>query len=206
MGRACGTRIAIAGFMLARRIVVTGGPGAGKTAILELARRHFCSHVVVVQEAASIVFGGGFPRREDNAAREAAQRAIYHVQVELERLAESPDTHVMLCDRGTLDGLAYWPERPEAFFTDLGTSLEKELARYDVVIHLHTPKRREGYHGTPLRIEHAWEAEAIDARLLDVWKEHPHRIVIESNHDFMTKAKRTLEVIRELLPPECRTP
>lgn len=49
-----------------RRIVLTGGPGAGKTALLELIRQSFCSHVTVLPEAASIVFGGGWdghPRR-----------------------------------------------------------------------------------------------------------------------------------------------
>ena len=47
------------------RIVLTGGPGAGKTAVLELVRQHFCEHVHVLSEAASVVFGGGFPRGPD---------------------------------------------------------------------------------------------------------------------------------------------
>lgn len=46
----------------ARLVVVTGGPGAGKTAVLELAARSFCEHVAILPEAATIVFGGGFPR------------------------------------------------------------------------------------------------------------------------------------------------
>ena len=45
-----------------KRIVLTGGPGAGKTAVLELVRQEFCAHVQVRPEAAGIVFGGGFPR------------------------------------------------------------------------------------------------------------------------------------------------
>jgi predicted ATPase len=44
-------------------VVLTGGPGAGKTALLEVVRRHFCEHVVVLPEAASIVFGGGLASR-----------------------------------------------------------------------------------------------------------------------------------------------
>ena len=44
-----------------RRVVLTGGPGAGKTALLELIRQSFCSHVKVLPEAASVVFGGGKP-------------------------------------------------------------------------------------------------------------------------------------------------
>jgi adenylate kinase len=34
-----------------RRVVLTGGPGAGKTALLELIRQSFCSHVKVLPEA-----------------------------------------------------------------------------------------------------------------------------------------------------------
>jgi hypothetical protein len=67
-------------------VVITGGPGAGKTAILEVARQHLCEHVVVLPEAAGIVFGGGFWRKSSVASRKAAQRAIYHVQSEFERM------------------------------------------------------------------------------------------------------------------------
>lgn len=59
-----------------RRVVLTGGPGAGKTAVLEMIRQSFCSHVKVLPEAASVVFGGGFPREDDPDCRRAAQRAI----------------------------------------------------------------------------------------------------------------------------------
>ena len=67
-----------------RRVVITGGPGAGKTASLEVARRTLCEHVGFARESASIVFGGGFPREHREAAACAAQRAIFHVQRELE--------------------------------------------------------------------------------------------------------------------------
>ena len=61
-----------------KRIVLTGGPGAGKTAVLELVRQHFCEHVHVLREAASVLFGGGFPRASSGAALRAAQRAIFY--------------------------------------------------------------------------------------------------------------------------------
>ena len=64
-------------------VVLTGGPGAGKTAVLEVIRRNFCEHVAVLPEAASILFGGGFPRRPDRNARAAAQRAIARVRAEV---------------------------------------------------------------------------------------------------------------------------
>src|SRR5262245_25592869 len=84
-------------------LVLTGGPGGGKTAVLEIVRKHFCEHVVVLPEAATIIFGGGFPRGVSAAARRAAQRAIFHVQLELEAMAiEEGRAPVVLCDRGTV--------------------------------------------------------------------------------------------------------
>ena len=75
-----------------KRIVLTGGPGAGKTAVLELIRQSFCKHVKVLPEAASIIFGGGFPRTKGVLVRQAAQRAIFYVQRELEIAADSRKT------------------------------------------------------------------------------------------------------------------
>jgi ABC-type molybdenum transport system ATPase subunit/photorepair protein PhrA len=72
-----------------RRIVLTGGPGAGKTALLELIRQSFCSHVRVLPEAAGVIFGGGFPREDDVECQRAAQRAIFYVQRELEATGDS---------------------------------------------------------------------------------------------------------------------
>ncbi|MEO8382557.1 MAG: hypothetical protein ABI779_23050 [Acidobacteriota bacterium] len=46
---------------------------------------------------------------------------------------------IVLCDRETLDGLAYWPDDEESFFGQLETTREWELTRYATVIHLHTP-------------------------------------------------------------------
>ncbi|MBS2018824.1 MAG: ATP-binding protein [Deltaproteobacteria bacterium] len=188
------------GMMGPKKIVVTGGPGAGKTALLEVARRDLCAHVDVLPEAARIVFGGGFPRRLDEAARRGAQRAIYHVQTELETIgSDRPHVETLLCDRGRLDALAYWPGAWEEFFHELGTSLEAELDRYAAVIHLEVPTNGNGYTKDAVRIESEREAHAIDARLLEVWSRHPRRFVIESSPDFVEKAQRSLVVLREQL-------
>lgn len=188
-----------------RFIVITGGPGAGKTAVLELARRSFCEHVAVLPEAASIVFGGGFPRHATLSARRAAQRAMYHVQHEVETLViEEHRVAVALCDRGTLDGLAYWPGRVEEFWRQVGTSQTKELERYLAVLHLAPPAAGEGYQQSSLRIETAEEAQVIDQRIGEVWKDHPNRSSLGSFGDFGEKATCALELIRRQLPPCCR--
>lgn len=186
--------------MTVSRIVITGGPGAGKTAVLELARRDLCKHVEVLGESARIVFGGGFPRRLDLASRRAAQRAIVHVQRELEEIgASSPGVRTLLCDRGTLDALAYWPGSRDDFFRELGSTYEAELARYHAVVHLRVPEGGNGYTNDAIRIESAREAREIDETLLDVWARHPRRSVVASSHDFVRKAQRALALVREEL-------
>lgn len=187
-------------------IVITGGPGAGKTAILELAKRNFCEHVVALPEAASILFGGGFWRGNNVEDKKCAQRAIFFVQRESEAMAKNKNIAVALCDRGTLDGLAYWPGTPEEFFSQLGTTKEAELKKYSAVIHLRTPAPHHGYNQeNPVRIESATEAAAIDEKILHAWADHPNRVVIDSDFDFLMKAARALVQIRNELPECCRT-
>ncbi|HVH46914.1 MAG TPA: ATP-binding protein [Labilithrix sp.] len=181
----------------AKRIVVTGGPGAGKTAVLELARRDLCRHVDVLPEAASVVFSGGFPRRTGESARRSVQRVIYRVQAELEALSLADDELVLsVCDRGTLDALAYWPGHRDDFFAELGTTMYGELARYHAVIHLRVPEDASSYRSSDIRRETHREAREIDLRLLEVWSQHPRRIVIDGSEDFMVKAKSALSAIR----------
>jgi predicted ATPase len=188
-----------------KRIVLTGGPGAGKTAVLELIRHAFCEHVTVLPEAASVLFGGGFPRGNHLVRRKAAQRAIYYVvQRELELSATAVQPAIILCDRGTIDGIAYWPG-PDDLWTSVESDLATELAHYDAVIHLRTPPASAYNHDNPLRLESVAEAQSIDERIADAWSAHPHRSIIEPEQDFMSKAARALDALRGQLPACCRT-
>jgi predicted ATPase len=185
--------------------VLTGGPGAGKTAVLELIRQSFCEHVRVLPEAAGIVYGGGFPRDDHEGCRRAAQRAIFCVQRELEDAGDGHNPTIVLCDRGTLDGLAYWSGDPDAFLASLGTSRVDQLARYDAVIHLRTPSSAEGYNRqNPLRIESPDAAAEIDRRIVNVWSGHPRRFVVESSAEFLDKAARVIALLRAEMPECCR--
>ncbi len=185
-----------------RRIVVTGGPGAGKTALLEMARQTVCRHVSVLPEAAGMLFNDGFPRQRLVGVLKAAQRAIYHVQIELEAAYTAMHAPVLVCDRGIVDGYAYWPG-PDEFWTALGTTRELAFQRYDAVIHLRVPSAANGYGTSALRIESAAEALAIDGRILDAWQGHPRRHIVEPATDFLTKTTTALEYLQRELPTCC---
>lgn len=185
------------------RVVLTGGPGAGKTAVLELCKQYFCQHVVILPEAASVLFAGGFPRGGSALERAATQRAIYHVQRELEAVADAQDgAAIVLCDRGTVDGAAYWPG-PGSLFAAVGSTLAAELARYHAVIHLRTPEPRDYTRDNPVRVESAQQASVIDEAIALAWREHPNVAVVERNASFLTKAEAALTLLRAQLPACC---
>jgi hypothetical protein len=112
---------------------------------------------------------------------------------------------VALCDRGTLDGVAYWPDSRESFEAALGTSVEQLIARYTAVIHLRTPSAAQGYNNrNALRVESASEAMELDERVAAAWEGHPRRTIVDNTPSFLDKAARAIAAIRAELPPCCR--
>jgi predicted ATPase len=180
------------------RIVLTGGPGGGKTTAADLFRREIGERVVLVPEAATMVFSGGFPRSTQPLAVHAAQRAIYEVQRNLEdvQAALYPD-RVLLCDRGTVDGAAYWPGEPHHFFDDIGSTLERELVRYDAVIFFESAAVGgmgiEG--GNPVRNESLEKAVELDGKLRALWMKHPKFVLVPHNPSFFKKISYGLAVL-----------
>ncbi|TNF01978.1 MAG: hypothetical protein EP326_03620 [Deltaproteobacteria bacterium] len=186
----------------APKIVLTGGPGGGKTTAADLFRRELGEKVVVVPEAATMLFSGGFPRTREHDAVRYVQQAIYHVQTNIESVQTAlyPE-RVLLCDRGTVDGGAYWKNGESDFFEFLGTSLEAELARYDAVIFFETAAvgnmSIEG--GNPTRNESIEEAINLDKKLKSLWEKHPNFTHVRHNTSFTKKIMSGLWAIEEVL-------
>ena len=189
--------------MAVRRIAVTGGPGAGKTTLWRELSQAYAGRVVPVPEVATLLFQHVFPPVTCELERRAVQRAIFHVQRELEHVHESgarPD-QILLCDRGTVDGGGYWPDGHEAFFGELSTSWPQELARYDAVLFLETAARG-GLAidaGNAVRSEDLATAVSIDGRLRDVWSSHPRFLHVPHTQQFSDKLSLAREAFAKLL-------
>ena len=186
-----------------RRIAISGGPGGGKSTVAALARRELGENVVVVPEVATHLLGGFFPTITDEDERRAVQRAIYHVQLNLEavhRGRAGSDT-VLVFDRGLVDGAAYWPDGCEAFFAAVGSDAQSAREQYDAVIFLETAAAGglSIRSDNPARNEGRDQAVRVDALLRQVWAPHPAFRFIGHAQLFETKVDNALSELRRLI-------
>ncbi|MBI3542970.1 MAG: ATP-binding protein [Deltaproteobacteria bacterium] len=195
------------------RIVLTGGPSAGKTTLLELLHRQYADAVGVAPEAASILFRGGFPRPQTSDDRAHTQRSIYALQKELEASAlERSRGDVVFCDRGSLDGASYWSGSVHEFARAMDTTVERELSRYAMVVHLETAPEAMGYTLNDVRTETHAEASALDRRIGEIWSLHPNYHFVSNAtaegrpRGFVEKLNSALLALRPHLPTDALVP
>ena len=189
----------------ALRIVLTGGPGAGKTVVTDALLRTFPGRFAVVPEAATAVYLKLDTRwdRLDTDGRRRVQRAMYEHQLAQE--AESADRHAnlpLLLDRGTIDGAAYWPDGPDAFWPAMRTTPAAELARYDHVLWLETAAALGIYDGAAsneVRFEDAAGAVDSGRRILRLWQAHPRLHHVGAFVNVADKVKAVVETVGPLL-------
>ncbi len=166
------------------KVVITGGPGGGKTTALDLFYRELLHKVCVVPEAATAVFASGIKRDDDRTdVIKAIQRMIVDYQRNAEIIYETQNPNkILLCDRGSLDGLAYWPNSKESFFETIGSNFEDELKRYDAVIFFETAAQIDENITTnnPYRSESNAKAIELDQKLEKIWSQHPRFYKIKS--------------------------
>lgn len=184
-----------------KRIVLTGGPGAGKTVISSAIAGANPQRYIRVPEAATQVYDLLQTRwdRLDLLGRRDVQRRIYHLQRSQEdALATEHPDKILLLDRGTIDGAAYWPEGPDDYWRDLGTRASDELARYDAVIWLQTSATLGLYDhdaSNPCRFEHPEAAIASGNLLKVLWGAHSRLSQVDAYSDLQEK----INIVRTLL-------
>ena len=201
-----------------KRIVLTGGPCAGKTTALVRVIEHFNSRgfkVFCVPEVPTIYSLAGWNYLTPNRQLYfEGERAILETQLALEdhfmRLASVCAKPVLIvCDRGAMDISAYIaPEEWERICREAGTSPNVLFERYDAVLHLvSAADGAEQYYTiatNSTRYEKADEkglriARELDKKVIKAWTGHPHLRVINNHDDFERKMQRVLREISNVL-------
>ena len=181
-----------------KKIVLTGGPCAGKTTALVKIIEYFSGmgyKVFTIPEVPTLYSTGGWNYLTPNRQLYyEGERAILETQLMLEeqftKLAEVCKKPVLIvCDRGAMDISAYIkPEEWEEITAMAGTDSEKLRERYDAVLHLvSAADGAEQYYTTATnatRYEKADEeglriARELDKKVINAWSGHSHLRVIK---------------------------
>ena len=200
------------------KIVLTGGPCAGKTTALVRITDHFSSlgyKVFTVPEVPTLYSQGGWSYLTPNRdLYYEGERAILETQIALEdafmKLAETcTSPTLVICDRGTLDISAYIsPEMWEDITAKNNTNTNLLRSRYDAVLHMvSAADGAEQYYTTAtnaIRYEQMTEeglriARELDKKVIKAWTGHPHLRVINNHDDFDAKLLRVLKEISNVL-------
>lgn len=180
-------------------VVLTGCPCSGKTSLM---RRYLTPengepdvttlgrYIHCIPEVATIVIGqvGAHPPLDDVSQNRKFQRNIYRVQRSFEAVsqlhASRTGKHVLLLDRGTMDGAAYVDGGVPAFEKAIRKQSADEYARYDAVLIMAPPprevyEREQKKETNKSRFETYEQALALHERIVDAWKGHPRAVVVD---------------------------
>lgn len=193
------------------KIVLTGGPCAGKTTAMNWIQNFFQKQgykVLFVPETATELITGGLTPWETKTNSDF-ESILFDLQIEKEKLFEEgakklPNEKILIvCDRGLLDNKAYMPKRDFDYLLKTKKISEVKLRdSYDAVFHLVTAaKGAKKYYNldNAARTETVEEAAKIDDSLIASWTGHPHFRIIDNSTDFETKMKRLLKEISNVL-------
>lgn len=194
------------------KIVITGGPCAGKSTAMSWIQNAFTQkgyRVLFVPETATELITGGVAPWTCGSNLDF-QTCLIRLQMEKERIFEQAantmdcEKVLIVCDRGMLDNKAYMTEMEFQQVLMLMNQNEVDLRdHYDAVFHLVTAaKGAEEFYTTAnntARTETVEEAAALDDKLISAWTGHPHLRVINNAYDFENKMKRLIAEISAFL-------
>ncbi|MDO4963781.1 MAG: AAA family ATPase [bacterium] len=192
------------------KIVLTGGPCAGKTTALNWIKTSFEKEgykVIFIGEAATELINSGLNPKE--LSRVEFESLLMKLQIKKEDLFEKAcenidnDKILLVCDRGILDNRAYMSEEEFNFcLKNNGLTLEGAKERYDACFHLVTAAKgvKDSYNlDNKARMETLTEASLIDDKTLNAWIGHSHLKVIDNYENFEDKMRKLILEISNVL-------
>lgn len=196
------------------RIVLTGGPCAGKTTAIQKVKDYFLNRYLVLcipESSTELMNGGVFPADFKNPADymecqtklQLLKEQIYDKAAE-ELVSLQDKDVVILLDRGLVDIKAYMSDHDfDSMLSHFNLTMDDMLFRYDFVFHLVSAAKDapEFYTNTnnTIRKETVEEAAIIDDKTFQAWKNHEHFVLIEGYENFEEKCKLLISQIETSL-------
>ena len=196
------------------RIVLTGGPAAGKTTLISRILKEFKQEegwkvITIPETATELISGFGLGPFEGCMSMLEFQYFVIGDQLHKEKLAlrgaeTVPEENILIIyDRAVLDDKAYiTDEEFTQVLSGFGVTEEELLAGYDAVLHLVTCAKGAEFaynYGNAARYESVEEAREMDDRTLRAWSAHPSLHIIDNSVAFEDKINRAIAEIYRIL-------
>ena len=201
------------------KIVLTGGPAAGKTTLISRILKEFKQEdgwrvITIPETATELISGFGIKPFGNCMSMLKFQDFVIADQIHKEKLAlwaaeVVPEKDVLVIyDRALMDDKAYISD--EEFAATLagfdGRTEKTVLAGYDAVLHLVTCAKGAEFAydlGNEARTESIEYAREMDDRTLRAWSGHPNLRIIDNAINFEDKINRAIrEIYRIVGQPE----
>ena len=198
-----------------KKIVLTGGPAAGKTTLVSRILKEFKQEdgwrvITIPETATDLISGFGIKPFGNCMSMLAFQDFVIDDQLHKEKLALAaaeivPEDNVLiLYDRALMDDKAYISDEEfaEVISRFDGRTEERVLANYDAVIHLITCAKGAEFAydlGNAARTESIEYAREMDDRTLRAWSKHPNLKIINNDVNFENKINRALREIYRIV-------
>ena len=193
------------------KIVLTGGPAAGKTTLVSRVLKEFKQEdgwrvITIPETATELISGFGIKPFDNCMSMLQFQDFVVADQIHKEKLALDAaqlvpeDNILILYDRALMDDKAYVSDEEFAQVIARfdGRTEERVLANYDMVLHLITCAKGAEFAydlGNNARTESIEFAREMDDRTLRAWSAHPNLRIIDNDANFNNKIERALREI-----------
>lgn len=201
------------------KIVLTGGPAAGKTTLISRILHEFKQEdgwrvITIPETATELISGFGIRPFGDCMSMLSFQDFVVADQIHKEKLALQaaeavPEDNILIIyDRALMDDKAYISDEEfeQVIARFDGRTEASVLAGYDAVIHLVTCAKGAEFAynlGNAARTESLEYAREMDDRTLRAWRGHPNLHIIDNSVNFEDKINRAIvEIYRLLGEPE----
>ena len=196
------------------RIVLTGGPAAGKTTLISRILKEFKTEdgwrvIIVPETSTELISGFGIKPFGSCVTMEDFQYFVISDQLHKEKLALGaaeivPEENVLIIyDRAVLDDKAYVSDEQFALtLSHFGKTEDEILRGYDAVLHLVSCAKGAEFaynFGNVARYEDVDTARQMDERTLRAWSRHPNLHIIDNSVDFDDKLNRAMSAVFSLV-------
>lgn len=195
-----------------KRIVLTGGPCAGKTSAIRILKDYFEKKnyiVLYIDETATKIINQGITPYGDNAiSMYEFQKYVFKNQLEEEEKIDNYIKNIkdkdiiVLYDRCLIDNKSYVTEEEfNNLLKEFNIDINKYISKFDLFIHMVTAAigtNKYNLFTNNARVENKKQAIQLDNKIKECYNNINNHKIVDNRSNFQDKVNYVIKLIEEL--------